>query len=113
MVVTYCLMWLLVLFLHEAGHLISAFALGVHVKRVGMSWKGMYIVRESGPPLANMMTTLGGPLLNVLLAMAWPAAHEFAMMNLIFGLANMIPLAGSDGQRAVLLLTRHSRPRAA
>ena len=47
----------------------------------------MYIVRESGPPLANMMTTLGGPLLNVLLAMAWPAAHEFAMMNLIFGLA--------------------------
>lgn len=113
MLITYFLMWLLVLLLHEAGHLIAAFALGIHVKRVGISWKGMYIVREPGPPLANMMTTLGGPLLNVLLAMASPLPHEFSMMNLIFGVANMIPLAGSDGQRAVVLLTRHSRQRAA
>lgn len=102
---------LLVLLLHEAAHLAAAMALGIHVKRVGVSCKGMYIVRDAGAPVANMVTTLAGPFFNVLLAVAFPSLHEFALMNLIFGITNMIPFGGSDGQRALTLLSRDSRLR--
>jgi Zn-dependent protease len=103
------LIGLLVILLHEAAHLTTARALGLNVKRIGVSWKGPYIVRESGPPLANMITTLSAPLFNLLLAMAWPISHDFAFANLIFGLSNLVPFAGSDGQRALTLLVRSSR----
>jgi len=33
------------------GTLAAAIALGVRVKRVGISWRGPYIVREQGQPL--------------------------------------------------------------
>lgn len=106
------LILLVVILLHEAGHLVAAISLGIRVRRIGVSWKGMYIVREAGPPLVNMITTLAGPYLNLLLAMAWPAAHMFALMNLVFGLTNLIPLGGSDGQRALTLLAKEFRQRA-
>jgi len=112
MIAVNLLILLLVLLLHEAGHLIAAISLGIRVRRIGVSWKGMYIVREAGPPLANMITTFAGPYLNLLLAVAWPAAPMFALMNLIFGLTNLIPLAGSDGQRALTILMKEFRQRA-
>jgi Zn-dependent protease len=107
---------LLVILLHEVGHLTAALALGINVKRIGVSWKGIYIVREAGPALANMITTLAGPLLNLLLAFAWPASHVstsvFTSLNLIFGLTNLMPISGSDGQRAFTLLAKEFRQRA-
>jgi len=110
---TNLLFGLLVVLLHEAGHLFAALSLGINVKRIGLSWKGIYIVREAGAPLANMMTTLAGPYLNLLLAVAWPAApHLFALMNLIFGLVNLVPFWGSDGQRAFALVAKEFRQRA-
>jgi Zn-dependent protease len=100
------LIGLLVIILHEAGHIIAARTLGLNIKRIGVSWKGPYIVRESGPPAANMITTLSGPLFNVVLAgMAWTGAHDFAMANLIFGISNLVPMAGSDGQRVLMQLS--------
>lgn len=109
---------LLVIALHEAAHLAAARSLGIHIKRIGVSWKGPYIVRERGTPLGNMITTLAGPFLNLLLAAAWPVSHEFAVINLIFGISNLVPLGGTDGQRALTQMTRWpvrfaSRPRAA
>jgi Zn-dependent protease len=101
---------LLAIILHEAAHIVSARSFGITVKRVGVSWKGVYIVRESGPPMANMITTLAGPFMNLLLACAWPISHEFALMNLLLGLSNLIPIAGSDGQRAWVMAAR--RPQA-
>ncbi len=101
---------LLAIILHETAHIVSARSFGIAVKRVGVSWKGVYIVRESGPPMANMITTLAGPFMNLLLAWAWPVSHEFALMNLLLGLTNLIPIAGSDGQRASIMAAR--RPQA-
>jgi Zn-dependent protease len=98
------LIGLLVILLHEAAHLVAARAFGIHIKRIGVSWKGVYIVRECGTPLGNMVTTLAGPLVNLLLAAAWPVSHRFAVVNLIFGVVNLVPFAGSDGQRAVTQL---------
>jgi Zn-dependent protease len=97
---------LLVILLHEVGHIAAAWWLGICVKRVGVSWKGMYIVRESGPPVANMITTLAGPFLNLALAASWPVSHEFAIANLVFGLGNLLPMKGSDGLRAMALARR-------
>ena len=91
--------------LHEAGHVAASRLLGISVKRVGISAKGMYIVRESGPPLVNLLITLAGPVANLLMACAWPVAPQFALVNLAFGLTNLLPIAGSDGTRALMLLT--------
>ncbi len=93
-------------FLHEAAHVAAALALGINVKGFGVSWKGVYIVRESGSPLQNLITTLAGPFLNLLLAAAWPGPHNFAFLNLLFGVCNLLPIAGSDGQRAWGQLTQ-------
>src|SRR5580704_2391968 len=97
---------LLVILLHEAAHIAAARTLGIHIKRIGVSWKGIYIVRECGTPLGNMVTTLAGPFVNLLLAAAWPVSHEFAVINLIFGISNLVPFGGTDGQRAMAQLAQ-------
>jgi Zn-dependent protease len=108
---TIFLMGLVVIGLHEAGHIVSALLLRLNVKRIGISTKGVYIVREPGSPAANMMTTLAGPGANFLAAIILREHYEFATMNLMFGLINMLPITGSDGQRAWNQLTRGiSRP---
>lgn len=104
------LIGLLVIGAHEAAHLSAARSMGIRVKRIGLSWKGVYIVREAGPPRANMLTTLAGPLLNLMLAAAWPVSHEFALVNVLFGVCNLIPMAGSDGQRALTLAKSAGNP---
>jgi Zn-dependent protease len=106
MKLTDLLIVLLVIALHEFGHLAAAYSLGINVKRVGVSWKGVYIVREAGAPAANLITTLAGPFANLLLAAAFPQFHQFATMSLAFGLCNLLPFSGSDGQRAWNQLTR-------
>jgi len=106
MKITDILIVLLVIALHEAGHLAAAYALGINVKRIGVSWKGVYIVREPGPPAANLITTLAGSFGNILLAAAFPQFHQFATMSVVFGLCNLLPISGSDGQRAWHQLTR-------
>ena len=39
--------------LHEFGHLVTSLMVGVKVKSVGLCMKGMYVVREAGPPAKN------------------------------------------------------------
>ena len=98
------LITLFAMVLHEAAHVIASLLLGIRVKRIGISAKGMYIVRESGPPLANLLITLAGPLANLMMACAWLVSRQFALVNLIFGLSNLLPIKGSDGVRAFMLL---------
>lgn len=52
--------------LHESGHIAAAKSLGLHVKRLGISWRGPYIVRESGTGQQNIVVSAAGPLANVL-----------------------------------------------
>jgi len=99
---TFCLLSLLAVGLHELAHAAMARNLGLKVKRVGICWKGAYIVRESGTPMVNGCVALAGPLTNLALAIAfhrlWPG---FAELNLVLGLFNLIPFKSSDGHRAL------------
>lgn len=109
--IAYSIDCLAAILLHETAHLLVAAPLGVRIKRVGISWKGPYIVREQGLPLANLLIALAGPLLNLILALAyWYTAREFAIINLVLGASNLLPFVpGGDGQHAMDAL-RKLRP---
>ena len=43
------LMGIPAMLLHEGGHIAAALLCGVKIKKVGLSWTGLYTVRETGP----------------------------------------------------------------
>jgi Zn-dependent protease len=91
---------ILAMLLHECGHLLASFALGVRVKNVGVKWdKGFYIVRVRGTVYQNLVIALAGPLGNLLLIGAAPWPSPFALANVCYALANLLPIDGSDGSR--------------
>jgi len=85
--------------LHECGHIAAAMALGVRVKNVGIKWKGLYTVRESGTAYQNLLIAAAGPFVNLLLVATEPWFPLFSMANFCYALANMLPIEGSDGIR--------------
>jgi Zn-dependent protease len=87
--------------LHEFGHLATSLMVGIKVKSVGMCMKGMYIVREAGSPMKNMLVSLAGPLTNVaLIILFWHVSPTFTLANMCFAICNLAPVRGSDGDRA-------------
>jgi len=93
------LLGLLAAVLHEVGHLFAARAVGVKVKMVGLRWKGLYMVREPGPPAKNLLISLAGPLTNLVLILSWHWSPGFGLANLCFAFFNLLPIEGSDGER--------------
>ena len=93
------------LVLHECGHLAAARLCGVKVKKVGISWIGLFVLRESGPRWANLVISFSGPFVNLLLASAlWSIMPSFAQVNLFIGVGSLIPVPKSDGKRILTLL---------
>lgn len=90
---------------HESGHIATAWLCGVKVKKVGLSWVGLYTIREPGPKWANLCISFAGPAANLALALAlrhlFPA---FALVNLIAVIYNLLPIPNSDGKRILALL---------
>lgn len=90
---------------HEGGHIAAAYLCGVKVKKVGISWIGPFVLRESGPRWANLLISFSGPLVNLLLASAlWSTNPSFAQINLFVGVGSLIPLPKSDGKRILTLV---------
>jgi len=89
--------------LHELAHILVAAAMGIRIKRVGISWRGPYIVREQGHPFGNFCTALAGPALNLLLAsLLWSSAPQFSLINFLLGAYNLVPfIPGLDGYNAL------------
>jgi Zn-dependent protease len=85
--------------LHELGHLVAAPLVGIKIKTVGLKWKGLYTVREAGPPAKNLIVSFAGPLTNLALLALWPLSHRFGLANLCFLFFNILPIEGSDGER--------------
>jgi Zn-dependent protease len=86
--------------LHECGHIAAAYLIGVKIKRIGIEWtKGIFTVRESGSIHQNLLISLAGPAVNVLLVGTGPWLPVFSMANFCYALANMLPIEGSDGFR--------------
>jgi Zn-dependent protease len=96
--------------LHELAHVLTAVVLGVKVKRFGLCWRGVYIVRESGTDWQNLLISLAGPFANLAFAalalLVFRRGAIFCAMNLLFGVINLLPLPYSDGLRAYKLLWR-------
>jgi Zn-dependent protease len=91
--------------LHEFGHLATSLMLGIRVKTVGLCMKGMYIVREAGSPAKNLLISLAGPLTNVaLILLFWGHSPKFVLANVCLAVFNLVPLKGSDGDRALVCL---------
>ncbi len=85
--------------LHECGHIASALLLGVRVKRVGLNSKGLFTVREQGTARENLIISLAGPAVNLVLVGLAPWFPAFALANVCCVLANTLPVEGSDGYR--------------
>ncbi|SRR6266568_3148881 len=99
------LLGLLATVLHEMGHLITSMLVGLKVKGVGLCMRGMYVIRESGSPAKNLFVSLAGPLMNVaLLVLFWHASRTFTLANLCLAICNLVPIKGSDGDRALTCL---------
>jgi Zn-dependent protease len=101
--VDYLLACIAAVLLHEMAHVLAARVMGIRVKRLGMDWKGPYIVREQGPPFANLCIALAGPVLNMALALSfWRLAPQFGLVNLALGGYNILPfIRGLDGHHAL------------
>lgn len=90
---------------HEMGHFVVAKAFGVPVKRVGLNFKGGYILREcASSRKAETLITLAGPSVNLLLFAAFAYAPPkfswwVAFMNLLLALVNLVPIGKTDGAR--------------
>jgi Zn-dependent protease len=95
------LVGLLAMTIHECGHLLAARVLGVRVKSVAFHWKGLCTVREAGPPMKNLLISIAGPLVNCALILTWHSSPIFGLANLCFAFINILPMEGSDGDRAL------------
>lgn len=95
------LLGIIAMVFHEAGHLVAAPMVGIRVKTVGVGWKGLYIVREAGPPAKNLIVSLAGPIANLILFACLPWSSDFAIANLCLSFFNLLPLQGSDGARVL------------
>jgi Zn-dependent protease len=93
--------------LREFGHLATSLMLGIKVKTIGLCVKGMYIVREAGSPVKNLLISLAGPLTNVaLILLFWGHSPKFVLANVCLAVFNLVPVKGSDGDRALTCLAQ-------
>lgn len=72
-------------------------AFGLKIKQIGLTWMGPYVRRESGAPIQNALIALAGPVASILTALAFSSVPEFARLNLICGVVNLVPLPHFDG----------------
>lgn len=91
----------LTMLLHECGHLVACWSFGVKVKRIGFCWTGAYIQRERSAGWGEVTVCLAGPAVNLALAIAlWRWDSWAALLNLIYFVVNLLPIANSDGTHA-------------
>lgn len=92
--------------IHESAHALTAWTLGVRITRLGIDWRGVYIVREPGRPWQNATISLAGPLANLLTAyitLRVGSGCWLCFMSLGLGIYNLLPIPGSDGLRVAKL----------
>jgi Zn-dependent protease len=92
--------FIVVCLVHEWGHITVALIQGVHVKKLGLSIWGTYIVRDLGPSAwTEIAIAAAGPLANLLVAFVPIHLQYWMAFNLVLGLSNLVPFGRSDGAR--------------
>lgn len=95
------------LVVHEMGHIVAASISKVRVSVIGVSAAGTYIRRQrAASPWAESVISLAGPMVSLALAALFGLGNGhlygwLAKMNLIVAMSNLIPIAGTDGDRAL------------
>lgn len=96
-----CVLALLCVLAHELGHVLVARCYQVPVKKIGVSWMGMYIQRARTTGWPEVCICMAGVAMNLILAIAfWNIINWFALCNLTLALVNVLPLSSSDGSHA-------------
>jgi stage IV sporulation protein FB len=92
--------------LHEAGHVIAMIFCRVRVRGVRIRLFDILIEADEAATLsADILVTLGGPGMNLLLAASFARiAPFFSAANLAMGLFNLMPVISLDGGRILSLL---------
>ena len=91
--------------LHEVAHAAMGEFLGLRVKGVECSWRGIAVRLHRGPQWKNLLVHLAGPGFNLLMAAAaFRLLPHFYLANLVFGGVNLLPLPYSDGMQAMGIL---------
>lgn len=96
--------------LHEVGHVLAALSFRVPIRKIGITWRGVYIQRARSAGWPEIAICLAGPAANCMLAVAlWHVDRQFALYNLVFGVVNLLPFQHSDGTHALAELRREER----
>ena len=102
---------LLAVLIHESGHILAIYTVGMKVTRIGLELSGLkieYSGSESGKP--DLVSALAGPIAGVVYyAVAIKmsdAFHLSAQLSLLYSLFNLLPVYPLDGGRAVLILAK-------
>jgi Zn-dependent protease len=103
---------LVCLLLHELGHVVVALVTRTPVHAIGIGMKGSYVRRKAASsPAIEVCIAATGPLVNVALAiLLWGRSdigRWLAEMNAVLAISNLIPVAGSDGQRILKSIREH------
>jgi Zn-dependent protease len=102
---------------HEWGHLLAFYLLGVGVPAFRLTGVGSRLL-PTRPllPLEEVLTVLAGPLVNLLfslLALRFGRGDFFflfAAVHLMFALGNLLPFGGCDGERLLRILLLRVAP---
>lgn len=90
---------------HELGHLAALCGCGVPVRSVSLGFCGAVIRTGPMAPAAEAVCALSGPAVNLLafrtLRTVYPGA---AIISLVLGMCNLIPVWPLDGGRALLAI---------
>ena len=105
------------LILHEGGHALTGRLMGVTVKGIVLHIFGgvTLLDRRTLTVQREIPTALGGPMVNLLLAFFYLAPDGalkiFGLINLAFGLINLIPAFPLDGGRLMRAIIALHMPR--
>ncbi len=98
-----------VCFIHEIGHLIPITIFGEKIKKVEFSGMGIRIVPFKNPLRAyshEIIILLGGATANFIIALfLFPYMREFAVMNIVIGIFNLLPYKMADGGAVVITVS--------
>ena len=98
---------------HEAGHAMTAIATHTKVSAIGFCLKGAYLRRSRAKGGIEILISIAGPMVNLLLAILLWSPHGIqaflAQMNAFLFLINMWPHRGSDGQRILAEIRNMNR----
>lgn len=90
--------------LHEAAHLLCMRVLGCNPREIRLIPTSVAVIRDFCTiPAKEVLISAAGPFINIFLfAVFYRVNLEFAVINLVIGCFNLLPIRGLDGGEIIL-----------